>query len=125
MTNLKAWKDLWRTIRQVYDSDKNGFVGIEELEEMFRKFYPKQLEGKALNLLFKKFVSAYDKSLLNYKKFREDLGSIISNKLNAIKLQTEKSALHTEDNLNSPFKKKHNLNTENLGRLHELKKAGD
>ena len=36
MTNLKGWKDLWRTIRQVYDSDKNGFVGKEELDEMMR-----------------------------------------------------------------------------------------
>ena len=98
MTNLKAWKDLWRTIRQVYDSDKNGFVGFDELDEMFRKFYPKQLEGKALNVLFKQFESAYDKSLLNYKKLREVIGKVINDKLILLKMQPDegKTALHTE-----------------------------
>jgi len=67
ITNLKHWKDVWRTVRQVYDQDKNGFVSCEELEDMFRQYYPHQLEGKTMWNYMKLFVSVYDKSLVNYK----------------------------------------------------------
>lgn len=40
MTNLKHWKDLFRTIRQDYDCDKNGFISMDEMIEQFTKFYP-------------------------------------------------------------------------------------
>lgn len=74
MTNLKHWKDLFRTIRQVYDCDKNGFISIDELIEQFNLYYPQQLEGKAMNQMLKKYQSTYDKTLINYKQFREEIG---------------------------------------------------
>jgi len=27
-------------VRQVYDQDKNGFVGTDELEDTFRQYFP-------------------------------------------------------------------------------------
>ena len=35
MTNLKNWTDVWRNVRYQYDFDKNGFVSIDELTELF------------------------------------------------------------------------------------------
>lgn len=39
MTNLKKWKDVFRSIRQIYDSDRNGFVSLDEFIEIFMSYY--------------------------------------------------------------------------------------
>lgn len=39
MSNLKSWKDLFRSIRQSYDRDKNGFLTINEMTELFNQYF--------------------------------------------------------------------------------------
>jgi Ca2+-binding EF-hand superfamily protein len=85
MTNLKSWKDIWRNVRQVYDQDKNGFVSTEELEDMFKQYFPHQLEGKSMCLYFKGYLSFYDKSLVNYRQLRDEINAIIHQKLEEMK----------------------------------------
>ena len=53
MTNLKNWTDVWRNVRQQYDFDKNGFVAVDELSELFYQYFPAQLEGKTMARYFK------------------------------------------------------------------------
>ena len=70
MTNLKNWKDVWRTVRRDYDQDGNGYVAIEELDLIIRSYFEEQLEGKSMFVMCKKTVSDYDHSLVNYKQVK-------------------------------------------------------
>lgn len=55
--NKKAsWGGIWKSIKKI-DKDSNGFVTIEELEEIFREQFPIELDGKSLYYYFKKFAS--------------------------------------------------------------------
>jgi hypothetical protein len=55
--NKKAnWGGIWKSIKRI-DKDSNGYVTIDELEEIFREQFPVELEGKSLYTFFKKFAS--------------------------------------------------------------------
>lgn len=55
--NKKAnWGGIWKSIKQI-DKDSNGFVTSAELEEIFREWFPVELDGKTLSAYFKNFKS--------------------------------------------------------------------
>ena len=56
-TKKKAqWGGIWKSIKKI-DRDHNGYVLIEELEEIFREHFPVELDGKSLVKFFKKYSS--------------------------------------------------------------------
>lgn len=85
MTNLKNWTDIWRNVRQQYDFDKNGFVSVDELTDLFFQYFPAQLEGKTMSHYCKDFISFYDNTLINYKNVREEINAEITKRLAEIK----------------------------------------
>ena len=55
--NKKArWGGIWRSIKTI-DKDSNGYVTIDELEEIFREQFPLELDNRSLYHYFKKFAS--------------------------------------------------------------------
>lgn len=61
---------IWKSIKKI-DKDSNGFVTVEELEEIFKEWFPIELEGKSLYYYFRKFGSIQNKNLINYKKIKD------------------------------------------------------
>lgn len=47
-----AWVGIWKSIKKI-DKDSNGYVTLEELDEIFREWFPLELEGKTLNRYFR------------------------------------------------------------------------
>lgn len=70
------WGGIWRSIRKI-DKDSNGFVTIEELEEIFREWFPVELEGKTPYSYFRKFSAVSNKNLINYKPIKEKINKLI------------------------------------------------
>lgn len=61
------WGGIWKSIKKI-DKDSNGYVTVEELEEIFREWFPLELEGKSLMRYFRsKYSSIANKNLINYK----------------------------------------------------------
>lgn len=89
MSNLRSWKDLFRSIRQVYDRDKNGFLTMEEMRDLFMNSYESQLEGKDIRVVLKNYTSPQNQNLVNYNKLREELGNIIEQRLKELGRQNE------------------------------------
>lgn len=50
------WGGIWKSVKKI-DKDSNGFVTIDELEEIFREWFPVELEGYNLILFFRRFGS--------------------------------------------------------------------
>lgn len=61
-----SWGGIWRSIKGI-DKDQNGFVTGDELEMLFREYFPLELDKKSLLKFFKKYRSIQNKSLINYK----------------------------------------------------------
>ena len=58
---------IFKSIKKI-DKDSNGFVTIEELDEIFREWYPLETEGKTMNRYLKKvYGSVSNRNLINYK----------------------------------------------------------
>ena len=76
--NKKAkWGGIWKSIKSI-DKDSNGFVTIDELEEIFREQFPVDLEGKTLTRYFRfKYGSDANKNLINYKQLKNDINAKI------------------------------------------------
>jgi len=69
MANAKKlnWVGIWKSVKKI-DKDSNGYVTLEELDEIFREWYPLELEGKTLNrFLRSKYGSISNRNLINYK----------------------------------------------------------
>jgi len=78
-TKKANWGGIWRSIKKI-DKDSNGFVTVEELEEIFREWFPIELEGKTCYHYFKKFGSVQNRNLINYKKIKDSINNyLISN----------------------------------------------
>jgi len=79
-SNKKAnWGGIWRSIKKI-DKDSNGFVTVDELEEIFKEWFPIELEGKTCYHYFKKFGSVQNRALINYKKIKDSINIyLISN----------------------------------------------
>jgi hypothetical protein len=53
--NKKAqWGGIWKSVKNI-DKDSNGFVTADELDEIFREWFPFELEGKSLRMFLKKY----------------------------------------------------------------------
>jgi hypothetical protein len=50
------WGNIWKAVKKI-DKDSNGFVGQEELEELFREQFPLEMDGKTISLFLKKYRS--------------------------------------------------------------------
>ena len=55
------------------DPSRNGYVTSEELEELFKSIYPKQLNSVNLIKVFKPFASIQNKLLIDYERVRRAL----------------------------------------------------
>ena len=60
------WGGVWKSIKQI-DKDNNGYVTIEELEEIFREWFPVELDGRSMVKFFRKYRSVQAKHLIHYK----------------------------------------------------------
>lgn len=70
------WGGIWRTMKTI-DKDSNGFVTASELEEIFKEWFPLELNGKALVNVFRKYRSEQNKNLINYKLLKDYINGII------------------------------------------------
>jgi Ca2+-binding EF-hand superfamily protein len=69
------WVGIWKSIKKI-DKDSNGFVTIDELDEIFREWFPLEMESKTLNRFFrKKYGSVSNRNLINYKQLKLDIQS--------------------------------------------------
>jgi Ca2+-binding EF-hand superfamily protein len=67
------WVGIWKSIKKI-DKDSNGFVTIDELDEIFREWFPLEMEDKTLNRFFrKKYGSVSNRNLINYKQLKLDI----------------------------------------------------
>jgi hypothetical protein len=67
------WVGIWKSIKKI-DKDSNGYVTLEELDEIFREWYPLELEGKTFNRFFRlKYGSISNRNLINYKQLKLDI----------------------------------------------------
>jgi hypothetical protein len=81
---------IFKSIKKI-DKDSNGFVSIEELDEIFREWYPLEMEGKTLNRYLKKiYGSVSNKNLINYKQIKSEV-------LSKVKLTTADSSSTNTD----------------------------
>jgi hypothetical protein len=76
LSKKAQWGGIWRSVKTI-DKDSNGFVFSDELEEIFREWFPMELEGKSLSQLFKHYSSVQNKSLINYKSIKEHFNAKI------------------------------------------------
>lgn len=80
---------IFKSIKKI-DKDSNGFVTIDELDEIFREWYPLEMEGKTLNRYLKKiYGSVSNRNLINYKQIKSEV-------LSKVKLPTESSSSNTD-----------------------------
>lgn len=72
------WGGIWKSIKRI-DKDSNGYVTLEELDEIFREQFPLELEGKSLLRFFRiRYGSIANKNLVNYKQLKQDINSKIA-----------------------------------------------
>lgn len=71
-SKFDKWGGIWKSIRTI-DPDSNGFVGVTELEEIFKEWFPVALEGKSCQQWFRQFCMLENKNLVNYKQIKERL----------------------------------------------------
>ena len=72
LAKISQWGGIWKSIKRI-DKDNNGYVTIEEIDEIFKEWFPMELEGKSLRFFFKRFGSVQNKSLIHYKKIKEQI----------------------------------------------------
>lgn len=76
--NKKAqWGGIWKTIKKSLDRENNGFLTYDELEEVFKEWFPLELEGKSLKRYFSKHMSVQNKQLINYKEIKKTINELI------------------------------------------------
>ena len=68
--NSNRTSKVWRSIKDI-DDDKNGFLGVEELEQCFREHFAPELEGKSLIYFFRRWSTDHDKDMVNYRLIKE------------------------------------------------------
>lgn len=102
------WGGIWKSIKTI-DKDSNGYVTIDELEEIFREQFPMELDKRSLYHYFKKFCSVQNKNLINYKQIKEHINNLIL-KIDAQELQGKTQAI--------TYRKRENISPLNI-RLRE------
>lgn len=61
---------IMRVIRDI-DQDNNGYVTNQELDDIFKLHYEKELGQREIKQVFKKFASIQNRILIDYKKVRD------------------------------------------------------
>jgi hypothetical protein len=92
------WGGIWKSIKQI-DKDSNGFVTSNELEEIFREWFPVELDGKTLSAYFRNFKSIQNKQLINYKLIKEKINQQLLTTRAPIENNDEKSPTHHQPQL--------------------------
>ena len=64
--NANKTAKVWRSIKDI-DSEKNGFLNVEELEGCFREHFAPELEGKSLVYWFRRWSTDHDKDMIAYR----------------------------------------------------------
>ena len=67
---------IMRNIKSI-DRDGNGYVTSTELDDILKLTFPDELTTKRLKPIFKDFASIQNRILIDYKKFRDSLLSLI------------------------------------------------
>ena len=62
--------DVFKIIKEI-DQDHNGFVTLNELDDILKLICSEQLADKNLEIIIKKFCSMQNKILIDYKRFRQ------------------------------------------------------
>jgi Ca2+-binding EF-hand superfamily protein len=75
---------IFRIIKDI-DSDNNGYVTNQELDDIFKSNYDAELGNRELKPVFKKFASIQNRILIDYKRVKDYLNE----KLSHIKPQTK------------------------------------
>jgi len=69
------WAGIWKSIKKI-DKDSNGYVTVEELDEIFREWFPLELEGKTVTRFFRtRYGSVANRNLINYKQLKADFNA--------------------------------------------------
>ena len=55
------------------DKDSNGYVTNQELDDIFKMHYEKELSNRDIMTLFKPFASIQNRILIDYKKLRDHI----------------------------------------------------
>mmetsp|Transcript_12643 Transcript_12643/g.12451 ORF Transcript_12643/g.12451 Transcript_12643/m.12451 type:complete len:268 (+) Transcript_12643:762-1565(+) len=63
---------IMKNIKEI-DQDNNGYVTNQELDDIFKMHYEKELKTKDLKTFFKVFASLQNRILIDYKKVRDYL----------------------------------------------------
>ena len=61
-----------KNIKEI-DKDNNGYVTNQELDDIFKMHYERELTSKDLKTLFKPFASIQNRILIDYKKLRDHI----------------------------------------------------
>ena len=80
MSNLNGWSSVWREVKKL-DVDRNGFLEMGDLEQVFRDYFPDKLIGYSFYTLFKSHESTYDRNLVNYKLLKDSINRKIQQML--------------------------------------------
>jgi len=89
------WVGIWKSVKKI-DKDSNGYVTLEELDEIFREWFPIELDKKTLNRYFRsKYGSIQNRNLINYKQLKLDIQGKLPNleTTNSSQLQFSESKL--------------------------------
>ncbi|CDW82631.1 px domain containing protein [Stylonychia lemnae] len=107
------WGGIWRSIKKI-DKDSNGFVTIDELEEIFKEWFPIELEGKTCYHYFKRFGSVQNRNLINYKKIKDSINEYLiqteikgASNLNKLENKDEMLSIYNQSKSESTKQQKH------------------
>ena len=76
LLKLSHWGGIWKSIKTL-DKDSNGYLTREELDEVFREWFPIELEGKTLLSWFRRYGSIQNRNLINYKQIKQEINEKI------------------------------------------------
>lgn len=75
LAKTTSWAGIWKSIKKI-DKDSNGYVTVEELDEIFREWFPLELEGKTVTRFFRsRYGSIANRNLINYKQLKADFNA--------------------------------------------------
>lgn len=63
---------IMKNIKEI-DRDNNGYVTNQELDDIFKMHYERELKKKDIKTLFKPFASLQNRILIDYKKLRDHI----------------------------------------------------
>jgi hypothetical protein len=83
-------KEVALAFREI-DPDRNGYVTQQELDDIFRENYSRQMEGKNMFGVIKGFLSITNKILVDYNKFKSSLFNRLKEHKRALKDRNDDS----------------------------------